>query len=162
MAERQIMTSLKGWWRARQPRERLLLIGVITLIFGLLLQLSWQQADDYRWRSQQQLTQERQAVQSLPMWEAALQSRGMAQTQHNEPPSVDALNTLAQQQGLMLQVVTHQKGWQLQQATTLSFPALLQWLTEIKNRWGIEASQMHMQRDKQHVRLTQLELTYVQ
>lgn len=162
MAERQIMNSMKKWWKGRQPRERLLLVGVVALIFGLLLQLSWQQAEEYRWRSQQQFTQELQAMRSLPMWESALQSRGLVQTHYNEPPSVEALNTLAQQQGLALQVIVHQPGWQLQQATTLSFPALLQWLNEIKNRWGIEASQMQMQRDKQHVRLTQLELTYVQ
>ncbi|MCW6031373.1 type II secretion system protein M [Pantoea sp. JK] len=152
------MTFLSGWWQTRQPRERGLLIAAIVIGIGLLLQLSSQQADEYRQRSQQAFAREQQALQLLPTWEAALQSF----RQPGEAPSTGVLNILAQQQGLTLEVESHQHHWQLKQAVTLSFPVLLQWLSELDARWGIEVSELKMQRDKQHVRLTHLELKHAE
>ncbi|WP_312665153.1 type II secretion system protein GspM [Pantoea sp. CTOTU49201] len=152
------MIFLSGWWQTRQPRERGLLLLAMLIGIGLLLQLSWQQADEYRARSLQAFAREQQALQLLPTWEAALQNYRPS----GEASSTVALNALAQQQGLALEVEAHQHRWQLKQAVTLSFPVLLQWLSELDVRWGIEVSELKMQRDKQHVRLTHLELKHAE
>jgi type II secretory pathway component PulM len=150
------------WWQARQPRERALLTGAVAIIICLLLHVSWQQADDFRTHSQQQLAREQQALQPLAEWESALHPHLVNQFQQSEKPSTDALNALAQQQNLALRLVANQHGWQLKADVALSFPALVEWLTEIDTRWGVEVSQMKMQREKQQVRLTQLELKHAE
>ncbi|UVC32128.1 type II secretion system protein M [Pantoea sp. SOD02] len=152
------MTFLSGWWQTRQPRERGLLLVAMLIGLGLMLQLSWQQADEYRAHSQQAFAREQQALQLLPTWEAALQKYPPS----GEAPSTEALNVLAQQQGLALEVESHHHRWQLKQAVTISFPVLLQWLNELDGRWGIEVSELKMHRDKQHVRLTHLELKHAE
>lgn len=152
------MIFLSEWWQTRQPRERGLLLLAMLIGIGLLLQLSWQQADEYRARSLQSFAREQQALQLLPTWEAALQNY----RQPGEVPSTPALNALAQQQGLALEVESHHHRWQLKQAVTLSFPVLLQWLSELDVRFGIEVSELKMHRDKQHVRLTHLELKHAE
>ena len=147
------------WWQARLPRERVLLVCLAALLYGGLLQLSWQQAVTFRENARLQLQREQQALQVLPALERALQQR--QQPARHATPDTDALNALAQQSGLPLRFLQQGEGWALRAAVNVDFNRLMGFVARLESQHGLTAESVQLERQRQHVRLIHLELKYV-
>ncbi|MGX5079614.1 type II secretion system protein GspM [Enterobacter mori] len=153
------MKRIVIWWQARLPRERVLLVCLAALLCGGLLQLSWQQAVLYRENARQQLLREQQALLVLPTLERVLQQR--QPPSRRAVPDTDALNALAEQMGLPLDLIQRGERWALRAAVNVDFNRLLKLLAQLESQYGLSAEIMQLARERQHVRLINLELKHV-
>jgi type II secretory pathway component PulM len=152
------MSKTRVWWQSKLPRERALLALCLLAMLGGVLQFGWQQAVDFRDRSQQALEQEKKLLLTLPQLELALAKR-VSSGQKNTP-RVEELTTLAAQQGISLALTSQGKSWVLASPAEIQFQSLLNWLNVLETRWQLRPSKLEVQRAGQQVQLRVLELQH--
>ncbi|MFZ4215569.1 hypothetical protein ACOZB2_29830 [Pantoea endophytica] len=152
------MKVLSQWLYSREARERcLLIIAFSVCVLGLVI-ISFRAATSYRDNSFQRLKLEQKALNTLPEYERVLQQ----QITFKKFPVVNVadLHKQALDMGLALQLTQHQDTIRLDQSVVVSFPLLLSWLQQIEHRWGVQASRLKLVREKQNIKLIQMELIH--